>query len=375
MVTPISVADIEATLLMKKMLALGFASLPERKEVGPVITKFYFKPLGDSLFQKIISKGEELAGTLGVESVLIERELGLIAISVPRKDRQLIRFDLALHRMMTDKSLQEMQLPLLMGQTPSGEHLFQDLAEQPHLLIAGATGSGKSIFTAQLIASLALLKPPSELEMILVDTKQLDLVLFDGLAHVKAVLRKVDDVRSYLMILLNNVHQRTEMISGIARNVKEWNNKGYGKFLPYKVLIVDELADVFQTDEAILKSIPSKERPPSIQSLLGRVTQISRAAGIHVIVATQRPSVKIINGDIKTNFPARICFKLPTAADSRVVLDENGAECLLGKGDYFYKISGSDTIKRAHSAFISMTDIAMICSQHEQIRRQYACTC
>jgi S-DNA-T family DNA segregation ATPase FtsK/SpoIIIE len=162
-------------------------------------------------------------------------------------------------------------------------------------------------------------------------------------------------------------------MSGVARNIGEWNQLygGLEKRMKYKVVIVDELADVFDQDNTLLRPIPRKERPPSIQELLKQIAQIARAAGIHLIGATQRPSVEVLPGDIKTNFPARVSFKLPTQIDSRVILDEKGAESLLGRGDYLYKVAGNDIVKRAHSAFVSMTDIVTIIEQNSEIRRQY----
>lgn len=357
--------------LSHKMLILGFASLFEKMEEGPIVRTFFFKPTESSLFSKIMNKEEELAGTLSVESVRIERKEGLVSISVPRFDRQLIRFDSCLHELLTSRTVHEMSLPLLMGQDTRGDYLYADLADQPHLLIAGTTGSGKSVFTSQLIASLALLKKPSELSFTLVDTKNLDLVFFEDLAHVSSVVREVEDLRVALSGALGEIRRRTSLMSGIARNIKEWNTLGAGAKLKFKVFIIDELADVLDQDEAILGSLKKAERPSSIPKLLKQIAQISRATGVHIIAATQRPSVKVMAGDIKANFPARICFKLPTMADSRVVLDENGAENLLGKGDYLYKIAGSDIVKRAHSAFVTTNDIAMIIDQHDEIRRTY----
>lgn len=358
--------------LSHKMLILGFPALFEKMEEGPIVRTFFFKPTEGALFAKILSKEEEIAGTLSVEAVMIERSTGFVSISVPRDDRQLIKFDACLHKLLSAPEVRDMALPLLMGQDTKGEYLFADLAIQPHLLIAGATGSGKSIFTDQLIASLALFKSPKELSFTLVDTKNLDLVFFEDLEHVSSVVRAVDDLRVALSGALGEVRRRTQLMSGFARNIAEWNKQGLGQKLKYKVFIVDELADVLDQDESILSSIPKKERPPSIASLLKQIAQISRAAGVHLIVATQRPSVKILSGDIKANFPARICFKLPSMVDSRVVLDENGAENLLGKGDYLYKIAGSDIVRRAHSAFVSTDDIANIIAQHSEIRRAYA---
>ena len=378
-------------LLTRKCVALGTPCIFTRMQEGPVVRTFFFKPLGDARFSTLFGKEDEIAGALGAESVRIERVLGELSISVPRTDRQLIKFDDCLHTMLTSPVTAEMSLPLLMGQTTNGESLYADLAAQPHLLIAGTTGSGKSVYTAQLICSLALFRTPEELEFVLVDTKNLDLVLFKGLEHVKYVLSNIQDLRAALTELLATVRLRNTQMSGIARNIGEWNHmcdihadsihipnaqkyKDYERSqkLNYKILIIDELADVLMQDRAYLSQFKKSERPPAIEDLLQQILQISRAAGVHLILATQRPSVKIITGDMKANAPARVSFKLPTQADSRVILDENGAESLLGKGDYLYKIAGSDTVKRAHSAYVSTNDIATILAQNEMIRRQYA---
>jgi len=367
--TPLVQAQV--TTLTRKMLVLGFPALFSKLVEGPVVRTFYFKPAGECKFSAILNKEEELAGSLAVESVRIERFYGEITIAVPRADRQTIQFDSCLHKMLTSTETASMSLPLLMGQSTTGEHLYADLAHQPHLLIAGATNSGKSIYTAQLICSLSLFRSEEELEFILVDTKNLDLVLFKELAHVKYVLNNISDLRAALTVLLEEVRLRNAQMSGLVRNIREWNLLEPLNKMKYKILIVDELADVLDQDAGFLAQIERKLRPPSIHSLLKTIAQISRAAGVHLILATQRPSVKIISGDIKANFPARVCFKLPSGFDSRVVLDENGAENLLGMGDYLYKIAGSDTVKRAHSAFVSINDIALITSQAAEIRRQY----
>lgn len=362
----------QISTLTRKMYVLGFTALFKRMVEGPVVRTFYFQPIGEPKFSSILNKEEELAGSLAVESVRIERMLGECSISIPRTDRQIIKFDSCLHDMMISSLTHDMQLPLLMGQSTVGEHLYADLSTQPHLLVAGATNSGKSVYTAQLICSLSLFRSSQELEFILVDTKNLDLVLFKELKHVKYVIDNISDLRAALTSLLEDVRLRNAQMSGLARNIREWNKLEPSSKFKYKILIVDELADVLDQDAGILAMIERKLRPPSIHSLLKTLAQISRAAGVHLILATQRPSVKIISGDIKANFPARVCFKLPSGFDSRVVLDENGAENLLGMGDYLYKISGSDNVKRAHSAFVSMNDIALIISQAEEIRRSYA---
>jgi S-DNA-T family DNA segregation ATPase FtsK/SpoIIIE len=274
--------------------------------------------------------------------------------------------------MMTAPETRSMMLPLLLGQNPVGDYLYADLANQPHMLVAGATNSGKSVFTSQLICSLALFRGTDELEFILVDTKNLDLVLFKGLSHVKYILSDINDIRAALQNLLAEVRLRNTQMSGLVRNIREWNVMQFSasKNMSYKVFIMDELADVVDQDNEELRKYDRKSRPQSILELLKTIGQISRAAGVHLILATQRPSVDILPGSVKTNFPARVSFKLPTRTDSQVILDENGAECLLGMGDYLYKIQGSDLVKRAHSAYVSMTDIAMILEQNEMIRMQ-----
>jgi len=364
----------QASLLSRKLALFGFGSLFVNVVEGPVVRTFTFQPIGDCKFARIMGEAEELAGALSVESVTINRNLGNIEISVPRSDRQIIRFDACLHTMMTSPLTQTMALPLLMGQNKIGEYLYADLATQPHMLIAGATNSGKSVFTAQLISSLALFRSEQELELILVDTKSLDLVLFKELAHVKQVLTDIGDIRAVLSDLLDEIRLRNSQMSGLVRNIREWNglSAGIQAKMKYKIFIMDELADVVDQDNDSMRGIPRNERPPSILELLKTIAQISRAAGIHLILATQRPSVDILPGSIKTNFPARIAFKLPTRTDSQVILDENGAEKLLGMGDYLYKIQGIESAKRAHSAYVSIENIAIIIEQNEDIRRMYA---
>jgi S-DNA-T family DNA segregation ATPase FtsK/SpoIIIE len=361
----------EVLKLSMKMTSLGFMAVFQNAEEGPIVRTYFFEPFADISLAKILSKEEDLALSLGVESLLITRSLGYISIAVPRNDREIIQFDKCLYELASSVETKQMTLPLLMGKNTRGESLYLDLATQPHLLIAGATGAGKSIFTSQLILSLSLLRSPDDLEFILADTKQLDLVLFETLPHVSSVLRTISDIRMSLEALLSEVRDRTEKMSGTCRNVAEWNEVRPQEKFKYKILIIDEFADVVDADRALLSDIEKKYRPESVESLVKRLAQISRAVGVHIIIATQRPSVKVISGDIKANFPARIAFKLATMMDSRVILDENGAEKLLGKGDYLYKTATSDQIHRAHSAYVSMKDITNMISQHSMLRQQF----
>jgi S-DNA-T family DNA segregation ATPase FtsK/SpoIIIE len=203
-----------------------------------------------------------------------------------------------------------------------------------------------------------------------VDTKQVDLTLFSSLPHVITVVDKVIDLHKHLDRMLDIVRQRTQKMKGTARNIKEYNTLA-GAALPYYVIIIDELADVIMQDQELAKDEDTESKRTRISAKIAQIAQISRASGIHIIAATQRPSIKILSGDIKTNFPTRISFRLPTGTDSRVILDENGAESLLGRGDYLYRTSESSELKRAHSAFVSMDDIAKILVQHNEIREQF----
>ena len=306
------VIQVQVLSLMQKMLSLGFISTFKKVEEGPIVRTYYFEPLASSPLAKIYGKEEDLAAALHVESVLITRELGNIAIAVPRIDRELIKFDKELFKLLTSKETKDMILPILMGQDTIGKEVYCDLAAQPHLLIAGATNSGKSIFTSQLICRLALFHSSRELKFHLVDTKQLDLTLFDGLPHIGKVIKDVHALRTCLSELLDIVRERTVLMSGLYRNIQEYNKQESNKF-PYHVCIIDEFADVLDSDREYLGTLNKEVRKEvqPIDTLVKRLAQISRAAGVHLVIATQRPSVKVVSGDIKTNFPARICFKLP----------------------------------------------------------------
>lgn len=353
--------------LSMKMSALGYNAKFSRLETGPIITQYFFIPDPLAPLSKIMNKTEDLAASCSVEAVLVTREKGEINVSVPNKERALISFDSCLYWLANQRND---GLPLLMGQTPTGLEFSLDLCVQPHILIAGSTGSGKSIFLAQLISSLVLRKSPTELKMLLVDTKQLDLTLFKPLPHVITVVDKILDLHTHLDRIMKIIRQRTDSMKGVARNISEYNQLT-GKNLPYYVLVIDELADVIGLDMELARNEDKDSKRTRISAQLASIAQISRASGIHIIAATQRPSVKILSGDIKTNFPTRISFRLPTGNDSRVILDENGAESLLGRGDYLYRTAESSEVRRAHGSFVSMTDIAKILDQHAQIREQF----
>jgi S-DNA-T family DNA segregation ATPase FtsK/SpoIIIE len=376
----------DVAFIALKCAGLGFPVFYQRSEEGPRVRTHYFtQQVGSSApLSKVINKSEDIAFACGVESVMITRIKNEIAVQVPLdpEEVKLIPFDVGIHNLLTD-GVTNQQLPIVMGQTVTGQNYTVDLVEQPHVLIAGSTGGGKSVFQGSVVSGLILAKDPSELDLYLVDTKQLDLPLFKGVPHVKSVVDKIDKVHDLFDNLILNVRRRTERMKGIARNISEFNkitglspaDKG---FIKYKVMVIDELADVISQDkdlerqEAIEIEMETRDRKRTrIVNKVQTLTQISRAAGIHVIAATQRPSVKLMSGDIKANFPMRLTFRLPTSADSRVILGEGGAENLLGKGDYLYQAADMPAAVRGHGAYVSTIDIARIIDQQQQIRESY----
>lgn len=359
-----------AKAIAMKFVALGFIAMFTRVEAGPVVTTYYFKPLPTSPLSKIMSKSEDIALAVGVESILIQRILDEISISVPNRKRSIISFDACLFDLVSNYRKTSI-LPILMGKDQTGKNINLDLYHQPHILIAGSTGGGKSVFLSELICSLAVTQSQDNLKFVLVDTKQLDLTMFSALDHVIEMVDNTKELYDVMDMLTSEVRKRTEMMKGQVRNLAEWNQKNLSKKKPYIVLVIDELADVMGQDREIAKTEDKDDKRTRISTSLATLAQISRAAGIHIIAATQRPSVKILNGDIKTNFPTRISFKLPSQFDSRVILDESGAEALLGKGDYLYKTAENPNPRRGHGAFVSTEDIKNIIAQHEAIRRSF----
>jgi DNA segregation ATPase FtsK/SpoIIIE, S-DNA-T family len=357
--------------LTLKLVSLSFPAIFTKLEPGPIVTTYYFKPGPANILAKIMSRTEDLALAVGAESILLHREKDEISIAIPNKEKQLIKFDNSVYWLSQSREAKEMALPLLMGQSTSGENFTLDLATQPHILIAGSTGSGKSVFLSQLLTSLAIQKSPQELKLVLVDTKQLDLTLFKSLEHVDMLVDDIKDLYDVMDVLKAEVRKRTAFMKGLARNIKEYNALKLDPPIPYYVLVIDELADIISLDKELAHEEDKDTKRIRISSSLAQLAQISRAAGIHIIAATQRPSVKIINGDIKTNLPTRICFKLPSGVDSRVVLDENGAENLLGAGDYLYKTALDSTSRRGHSSFVQLSDIARVIEQHQYIRQSF----
>jgi S-DNA-T family DNA segregation ATPase FtsK/SpoIIIE len=351
--------------LTKKLGALNITGAWGDIEPGPIVSTYYFKLSADVPIAKILKAEEDLALAVGAPSVLISRIGGQIAIAIPNREKEIVDYDKCVHNLLNASGA---KLPIMLGVTTRGIPASLDLTDCPHILMAGSTGGGKSVLLSAVISGLATAKTPREMKLMLVDTKQLDLPLFESLPHVVESADTLDKVHTLLDRLHVIVRQRTAKMRGVARNISEYNALGTDKHLPYYVVIIDELADVLMQDRSRGKGVRGYEKAENkLQSLL----QICRAAGVHIICATQRPSVEIITGDIKANMPTRIALRLPSGADSRTVLNEYGAEQLLGRGDMLIESPLFDQVTRFHGPYVSMNHIANVIANSEQIRNSY----
>ena len=334
--------------------------------IGPTVTLYEIVPEAGIRISKIKSLEDDIAlslSALGIRIIAPIPGKGTIGIEVPNKNRKIV----SMKSLISSKKYQdaEMELPLALGKTISNETLVVDLTKMPHLLVAGATGQGKSVGINAIITSILYKKHPAEVKFILVDPKKVELTLFNKIErHFLAKLPESEEsiitdtkkVVKTLKSLCIEMEKRYELLKdAMCRNIKEYNQKfkkrklnpndGH-KFLPYLVLVVDEFADIIMT--------AGKE----VETPIGRLAQLARAVGIHLIIATQRPSVNVITGLIKANFPARIAFKVTAKVDSRTILDSGGADQLIGNGDMLFT-QGNDLI-RLQCGFIDTEEIEKI---------------
>lgn len=352
-----------------KLWGLGIKATYLRTEIGPIVTTFYYSLPFDLPISRILNKEEDIAISTGVENALITRQGGEIAIALPNSSRNIVTFDRCLFSLRNSDN-HKLHLPIMLGTNTLGIPAFIDLVEQPHMLIAGATGSGKSVLLSSILGGLVCAKSPKEMRLILVDTKKLDLTLFRGIPHLTDL---VEDVKSFHVSfnrLIKMVRVRTEKMKGFARNITEYNQLNPDSKMPYYVVIIDELADLIDEDKALSLIDEEVYEEQRVQPKLKSLVQICRAAGIHVIAATQRPSVKIITGDIKVNLPTRIALRVPNRVDSMTILNKSGAEHLLGQGDMLLESSVTSQPQRYHGAFVSNKDIVTILDNADQIREQ-----
>lgn len=337
--------------------------LPE-VSVGPIVSLYRFVPTNATKVSTVENLSDDMAISLGVESVQIQRlpSENAIGIFVPNQNRTVLQFKEAVSSVWTSKA----KLPILLGMNHSGAIIVEDLTTLPHLLIAGSTGGGKSTLLNSIISSLIYCKSPTELKMVLCDTKQVEFTHFVKAPHLMfPVCTSVLDVITHLELLVDEVESRLKhLASRGCQNIAQFNTifvKGsINSQMSYIILIIDELADILQDqtkeEDENGKAI-GKYYGKQAEYLLGKIVQKARATGIHVIAATQRTSVKVVEGNIKANFPARISFRLPSEADSRTILGGSGAEHLLSQGDMLYLSPNNPAIRRIHAPYASIEDI------------------
>ena len=341
-------------------------------EQGPVVTAYMFALDHSQPIAKIMKKSEDLALSLGVDNVIIQRIKDKIAVFIPNIDRQTVDFKETLHWYLNDPDVQKMKLPIPLGVDFHGKKTAIDITECPHILITGSTGSGKSVFETAIISSLIYRYDSNQLHMYLVDTKQVDLTLFKSLPHIKTVADNIDAFHNMMFIVMGEVRKRLGTLQGAGcQNISQYHAMFGGDvtIMPYMIVMLDEFADLADLDSAYRKADKEKyEQTPTVKGWIKSATQICRAAGVHIIACTQRASVKIIDGDTKTNLPCRIALRVASRVDSQVILGCGGAENLLGKGDMLVKYPESDAIQRYHGPFVKMNDIQELVVNYERMR-------
>ena len=330
---------------------------------GPVVTTFEFKPEAGIKYSRITNLCDDLCLALKAESILIERMPGksTVGIQVPNRQREIIflRENIESQEFMGSRS----KLTMAMGKDINGRIVTADLAGMPHLLIAGSTGSGKSVAINAMIMSILYKATPDQVRLILVDPKRLELGNYEGVPHLYTpIITEPKLAANALRNAVREMERRLKLLAAKGvRNIDQYNklfDQGdtpslFGedsdeKPIPYIVIIIDELADLMMLDSS------------NVEESITRLAQMARAVGIHLVLATQRPSVDVITGLIKANFPARVSFRVATKVDSRTILDANGAEALLGKGDMLYLPSGSARVHRLHAPFVTEKEIAAV---------------
>ncbi|HXY04390.1 MAG TPA: DNA translocase FtsK 4TM domain-containing protein, partial [Terriglobales bacterium] len=354
---------ILAQVLTEKYAEFDITGQVTQINPGPVVTTFEFKPEAGIKYSRITNLTDDLCLALKAESILIERMAGksTVGIQVPNREREIIwlRENIESSEFIGSKS----KLTLALGKDINGRIVTADLKAMPHLLIAGSTGTGKSVAINAMIMSILYKSTPDQVRLILVDPKRLELGNYDGIPHLYTPI--ITEPKLAANALRNAVKEMERRLKLLAekgvRNIDQYNKlfedddslSLFGENpeerpLPYIVIIIDELADLMMLDSG------------NVEESITRLAQMARAVGIHLVLATQRPSVDVITGLIKANFPARVSFRVATKVDSRTILDANGAEALLGRGDMLYLPSGSARVHRLHAPFVTEKEIAAV---------------
>ena len=365
--TPVSADDenlrMLSRLLEKKLEDFNVQGNVVAVSPGPVITTFEYAPAPGVKINKIVTLADDLALTLRATSVRIVAPIpgkAVIGIEIPNQERETVRFREVVVSPAYEKA--RSKLTLCLGKDIIGNPVVAELEKMPHLLIAGATGAGKSVALNTMICSFLYKAAPDDVKLIMVDPKRIELTMYDGIPHlITPVVTDVKKATNALFWAVREMERRYELLSEKrVRNIAQYNTKilkahkgkkdtdDLPETLPYIVIIIDELAD--------LMMVASRD----VEVALTRLAQMARAAGIHLILATQRPSVDVLTGIIKANFPTRLSFQVSSKTDSRTILDTNGAETLLGKGDMLFLPPGVGKLQRIHGAYISENELNQI---------------
>lgn len=366
----VDAVDHENLLFLSKLLVQKLDDFGVRGKVvtvlpGPVITRFEFEPAPGIKINKVVNLTDDLALALSAISIRIIAPIpgkGVIGIEVPNDHREIVVFKDIVASPVFDKS--KSKLTLAMGKDIVGHPVVANLEDMPHLLIAGATGTGKSVALNTMICSLLYKSTPDEVKLIMVDPKRIELSVYDGIPSlICPVVTDMKKATNALFWAVREMERRYILLSEMkVRNIRQYNRKVEKdnidrtdddetpprEKLPYIVIIIDELAD--------LMMVGSRD----VEVGLTRLAQMARASGIHLILATQRPSVDVLTGIIKANFPTRLSFQVSSKTDSRTIIDANGAETLLGNGDMLFLPPGTAKLQRIHGAYISEDELAKV---------------
>jgi DNA segregation ATPase FtsK/SpoIIIE, S-DNA-T family len=370
---PLASADdenlrMQSQLLEEKLEDFGVKGKVVAITPGPVITTFEYEPARGVKINRVVNLSDDLALALCAMSIRIVAPIpgkAVIGIEIPNVVREIVRFKEVVNVNSFEKS--KFKLILCLGKDIVGNPVIADLSKMPHLLIAGATGTGKSVGLNTMICSILYKATPDEVKFIMVDPKRIELSSYDGIPHlITPVVTDVKKATNALFWAVKEMERRYELLSEKrVRNIAQYNQKiskekktptdlsGIDQSpeietLPYIVIIIDELAD--------LMMVTSKD----VEFALTRLAQMARASGIHLILATQRPSVDVLTGIIKANFPTRLTFQVSSRTDSRTIIDSNGAEQLLGNGDMLFLPPGTARLQRIHGSFISEEEINLV---------------
>jgi S-DNA-T family DNA segregation ATPase FtsK/SpoIIIE len=355
----------EARVLVEKCAEFDVTGQVVQINPGPMVTTYEFKPEAGVKYSRVTGLAEDLCLAMRAESILIERMAGksTVGIQVPNHERETIHLRDVIESETFAKA--KSKLTLSMGKDINGRIVTADLASMPHVLIAGSTGSGKSVAINAMIMSLLYRTTPAQVRLIMVDPKRVELGMYEGIPHLfTPIITEPKLAANALRNAVREMERRLKLLaSRSVRNIDQYNKLFEGGStlslfghedggdetpLPYIVIIIDELADLMMLDRA------------NVEESITRLAQMARAVGIHLVLATQRPSVDVITGLIKANIPTRISFRLATKVDSRTILDTNGAEALLGRGDMLFLPPGTSRLMRLHAPFVSEKETAAV---------------